>query len=104
MKIFKDSCVDKYLNNISKEEHARIIKTINLFSDYGFKLSTKYLKKLSYEVWELRAGKQRVSFGLVKGNIIIVNIFYKKTQKTPKREVDVAINRLKNCLWKNQRI
>ena len=98
MKIYKDRRVDIYLNKVSKEDHARIIKTINLFSDYGCKLSAKYLKKLNHEIWELRAEKQRVLFGFVKESIIIVNIFYKKTQKTPRREIDVAIKRLKNYL------
>jgi phage-related protein len=98
MKIFKDIRIDSYLNRIPKEDHIKITKTIKLFIDYGFKLPEKYLKKLNNLIWELRIEQYRILFGIIKTKIIIVNIFYKKSQKTPKKELKLAVQRLKQQL------
>jgi len=56
---------------------------------------SKYLKKIAKNVWELRPGNIRL-FLTIKGNQgYIVHGIYKKTQKTPKKDLDLAIKRIK---------
>lgn len=69
-----------------------------MFTEYGFALTEQHLKKLGKNLWELRAGKIRLLFGLIENSAIVVNIFLKKSQKTPKKEIELAIKRLKEYL------
>lgn len=98
MKINFDKRVIKDINFYSAQDRARIDHLINLFSEYKFVLNEKYLKKLSKNLWELRAGKIRLLFGMIEDEIIIVNTFYKKTNKTPLKEIKTAEKRREKYL------
>jgi len=94
MKVINDPRVDKEIRCLPRSESAKIIRTIELFSESGFNLAEPYLKKLTRNIWELRAGRRRLLFGMVENKAVIVNMFLKKTQKTPKEEVNLANRRL----------
>ncbi|MCR4276999.1 MAG: type II toxin-antitoxin system RelE/ParE family toxin [Candidatus Roizmanbacteria bacterium] len=98
MKVFKDIRVVGFLNRLSIEDNIKITKTIKLFLDYSFTLPEKYLKKINIFIWELRVDRYRILFGRIKDRIIITNIFYKKTQKTPIKELRLAVKRYKEQL------
>lgn len=95
MKIIYHPEVEKIVRSLPKEDETRVLKVVDLFVDYGFHVPTKYLKKLEGNIWEFRAGRYRVLFSMVGGNAVLVNIFMKKTQKTPKHEIDLAHRRIK---------
>ncbi len=61
----------------------------------GFPLVTKIDRKL----WEIRTKLKdtisRIFFTVKKKEIVLLHGFIKKTQKTPKKEVDIAKNRMK---------
>lgn len=98
MIVKNDPRVDKEIRSLGGADSARIVSLIELFRRYGFSLSLPYLKKLTANLWELRSGRWRLLFGLVNSEAIIVNLFLKKSQKTPKREIDLAKKRLKEYL------
>lgn len=81
--------------NLSKIHNSRIIRVIDLFKERGFFLTELHLKKLKNDIWELRAGRYRLLFGVIGTVAVITNIFMKKTQKTPKQEIMLAVRRLK---------
>ncbi|VVA43899.1 conserved hypothetical protein [Candidatus Roizmanbacteria bacterium] len=95
MKIIYYPIVEKKIENLDQKDRSRVIKVIDLFEEYNFRLSKEFLKKISKEIWELRAGKYRVLFGLIKDFGIVINLFQKKTQKTPVKEIRLAISRFK---------
>ncbi|OGH17742.1 MAG: hypothetical protein A2868_00160 [Candidatus Levybacteria bacterium RIFCSPHIGHO2_01_FULL_40_15b] len=95
MDVITDDRVKKTLESLSSTERGRIQGYIDLFVKNKFLLRGKYLKKLKNSLWELRPGNIRVLFGIVDQNMAIVNIFKKKTQKTPKQEIKIAENRLR---------
>ena len=95
MKIIYYSGIEKKILDLDQKSKSRIIKVIDFFEEYGFQLSSEYLKKINKEIWELRAGKYRLLFGVIRKFGIVVNIFYKKTQKTPMKEIKLAISRIK---------
>lgn len=85
----------KYLRNskskIDKIQSNKIRMYINLLSEYGFELKEPYIKKIDKEIWELRPQKNRILFTSWHYNkFILLSIFTKKTQKTPKKEIDKA--------------
>lgn len=89
-----DKRVEKFLENLPEVDTTRISRTVQFFQDKGFLLDTKYLKKISKRVWELRAGRIRLLFGIIGDKAIVVNSFIKKTQKTPLKEIKLAEKRL----------
>lgn len=98
MKIVKDPRIEAVLSRISDKDHADIFSTVKLFRDYEFRLPAKYLKKLTVIIWELRAKRYRILFGMREDEAILVHIFYKKTQKTPKKDLELAIKRHKQYI------
>lgn len=97
MEIITDSRVDKFIKKLNEIEKGRVLRYLDLLDAYGFTLSSKYLKKLTNRVWELRPGNIRLLLGKSKisQTVLIVNVFKKKTQKTPKKEIETANTRLK---------
>lgn len=87
--------VEEKILSLENADSARVYRLIDLFLKYKFSLSQLYLKKLARGLWELRPGKYRLLFGMVSENVIVVTIFRKQTQKTPIREIKLALKRLK---------
>ena len=100
MEIILDPRLRGFTKKLSENEQGEILKTIDLFRNYGFRLPSKYLKKLESNLWELRPGKIRLLFGKLGriNSIVVVVGFKKKTQKTPKQEIKIAILRIKEYL------
>ena len=89
------SKVREFISSLDSHRRARVDRIYYLFEEYGRFLPNKYLKKISKEIWELRPGDIRL-FLCIKGNIgIIVHGIYKKSQKTPKKDLDLALRRIK---------
>jgi len=86
------------IKSLSLKESARIIKVIVLFEEFGFGLTAKHLKKITTGLWELRSGRWRILFGIINNKTYIVNLFLKKTQEIPLKEINKAIRRLKAIL------
>ena len=84
-------------NMSSKNKDARIqfnqiTYCIELLKHQGTKLPEKITKHLQCEIWELRPGVNRVMyFYFENDNYVLLHMFRKKTQKTPKSEIDRAI-------------
>lgn len=95
MNIIVDRRVDKFVETLSDLDQSRISGYLKLFRDHGFILPSKYLKKIDKNLWELRPGDIRILFGKAGSKIVFVNVFKKKTQKTPRKETETAKNRLK---------
>ena len=62
-----------------------------------------YIKHLDGEIWELRPLKNRIMFfGYDGKQFVLLSHFIKKTQKTPKREIDKAKRLMKDYLERNE--
>ncbi len=73
-------------NNKSKDNRIRLKKIKAYIS-----LSEPYIKKIDKEIWELRPLRDRILFASLYNNkFILLSIFMKKTQKTPKKEIRKA--------------
>ena len=72
----------------------QIASYIQLLADQGLSLNKKFIDKVNekYNIWELRPGCNRIFFvAWVDGMFVLLHAFHKKTQKTPKAEIDRAI-------------
>ena len=80
---------------------ARLERVAELIGAFGLeRLPAKFVKHLEGPVWEFRLkgrdGIARALYVTAKGQrIVIVRVFTKKTQKTPRREIELALARAK---------
>ncbi|MCL2058295.1 MAG: type II toxin-antitoxin system RelE/ParE family toxin [Oscillospiraceae bacterium] len=81
----------------SRINHKKINDYIEVLSQYGTVAGEPYLKHLDGNIWELRPIRCRILFAEWTDNsFILLHYFqFKKTQKTPKRDIDQAQRNLK---------
>ncbi len=84
-----------FIESLDNKMKARLIRVIELLSEYGTVLREPYSKHLTDGIFEVRAQQgsdiSRVLYFFVIGKrIVLTNGFIKKTQKTPAREIELA--------------
>jgi len=88
----------------SKIKANKIIAYIDILVDYGVSIGEPYVKHLQKEIWELRTNRNRILFASINDNkFILLTIFMKTTQKTPKREIERAEIYLKDFKKRNEK-
>ncbi len=85
----------EFLLSLDKKMRAKIVMLIELLAENGSALREPYSKHLVDGIFELRAKVgsdiSRVFYFFVIGKrIVLTNGFIKKTQKTPKSEIELA--------------
>jgi hypothetical protein len=96
MKLFFDPKVSKFLKNLPPTLGVEVDEIVELFRIHGFALSKPDLRKLSgRELWELRPKNVRLLLGKIKGGTVAVVGFYKDSNKTHIRHIELALKRLK---------
>ena len=89
----------KFIGKLDKSSQAKVLKEIDLLEKYGLSLGMPYSKKIDSNLWELRTGgkqKVRILYQVKQTEIYLLNWFVKKSQKTPKQELEKANKRLNN--------
>jgi phage-related protein len=99
MKIqFFDESIEQFILSLEKPTIARTIRTIDLLEEFGYKLGMPHSKKVEKNLFELRissAQEVRIFYTFHKNLVILLYGFVKKSQKIPKKELLVALRRLK---------
>jgi phage-related protein len=97
--------VRDWLKDLSAQDRKTIgedIKTVQ----FGWPLGMPLVDHLKGEIWEVRIKLDnriaRILFTLISGTMVLLHGFIKKDQKTPKLELDLAIQRLKSLRGKNE--
>jgi phage-related protein len=91
--------VREWLLALSEENRRLIGKDIQKV-EFGWPIGMPYCRPLGHGLWEVRSnlansGIARVIFCILDGEMILLNGFVKKTQKTPPQEIDLALKRRK---------
>ena len=96
---FLDTDVKAALDVLPRDIRARFERIVALVQSDGLaRLREPYVKHLEGPVWEMRMtgadGIARAAYVTASGRrIVVVHVFRKKTQKTPRREIDTALRR-----------
>ena len=91
--------VKEILEALPPDMQARFRKVVELIQGYGLeRVHEPHVKHLEGPLWEMRMkGKDGVSIAVyvtAKGRrVVVVRVFVKKTQKTPRREIEIALQR-----------
>ena len=99
-----NSVVDKELDDLPKDLQARYLKIVEMIEQLGLEnLPAHLLKKLRGPLWEMRLrGRDRIARAIYvtvqEKRVVVVRVFVKKTQKTPVREINLALQRAREVL------
>jgi phage-related protein len=76
---------------------------IQALSEHGTRIGEPFVKHLEDEIWELRPIRNRILFAAwIDGSFILLHNFVKKTQKTPKREIEQAKRNLRDFIERSR--
>lgn len=92
------SKVEDFLLKLPISVRAKISSDIVMLREHGPFLRQPYSKKIAKNLFELRIkGKDstRILYTFLKNKIYLVHAFRKKSQKTPRKEIKVALDRFK---------
>lgn len=107
---YKDARGNSPVENLIKELDSKAktskmdriaLKQIRLHIDMLEKLGTRAgeVKYIEGDIWELRPSKNRVMMFAWQGNtFVLLSWFRKKTNKTPKREIDKAYKHMNDWI------
>lgn len=90
--------IEEFLDSLDDKMTAKLVGLMEILEEYGNNLRMPYSKHLEDGIFELRckqgSGIVRILyFFYYEGKIIITNGFVKKTQKTPRQEIETAKQR-----------
>ena len=96
--------VEDFIDSLSGKQAQKVVWVLKLIEDLAV-IPKQYFKKLknTSEIWEVRIQMGNNIFRILgffqKGNLIVLNhAFVKKTQKIPKREIEIAEQRRQEYL------
>lgn len=92
--------IQEFIGNLPEIPRSRVHNTLELLAEFGPLLKMPHAKKVTRtSLWELRIlGEAPLRFFYVAKigqSFLLLHGFTKRKQKTPKKEIEVALNRLK---------
>jgi len=93
--------VRDFIDGLEKITQAKVAKYIGLLINYGPYLRPPYIKKLQNKLYELRIpGKiaVRIFYAVYDNEYYLLHAFKKKSNKTPRNELKIALDRLKEII------
>lgn len=89
-------------NKDARINRRKILAYMAALQECGTRLGEPFVKHIEDDLWELRPVRNRFFFCYWKDNsFVLVHYFIKKTQKTPKKEIDTAKRNWKDWLERN---
>ncbi len=98
---YLDEDVKAALDAMPEDIRASFRRIVEMVGSYGLeRMREPYVKQLQGPVWEMRMkgkdGIARAAYVTATGRrVVVVHVFPKKSQKTPRREIEIALRRAK---------
>ena len=98
---FLDDDVRAALDAMPEDIRASFRRIAEMTGSYGLeRMREPYVKHLQGPLWEMRMkgkdGIARAAYVTATGRgVIVVHVFPKKTQRTPRREIEIALRKAK---------
>ena len=101
---FLTNDVEDELRALPRDMQARFLRIVSVIESRGLEqVHEPYVKHLQGKLWEMRlTGRDGISRALYVAasgqRVVVVRVFIKKTQKTPAREIRLALERAKDVI------
>jgi phage-related protein len=98
---FLDDRIRAALEALPPDIQASFLRITRLIAAEGIqKIREPYVKHLEGPIWEMRLkgrdGIARAAYVTASGRrVVVIHVFSKKTEKTPRREIEMALKRAK---------
>jgi phage-related protein len=98
---YLDDEVKAALDAMPRDIRAAFERIVGIIRGHGLeRVREPYVKHLEGPIWEMRMkgrdGVARAAYVTATGRrVVIVHVFVKKTQKTPRRDIEIALKRAK---------
>jgi len=95
--IFFSTDINKFIKKLDQSTLSKTVRHLKLLETYGPHLTMPYSKPISHNLFELRSrGHQeiRLFYCFYQNQIMILHGFIKKSQKTPPKEIKIALKRM----------
>ena len=96
-----DVRVEREIQALPDDMKARFRRIVELIQSYGIEqMREPHIKHLEGSLWEMRMrgrdGIARATYVTARGRrVVVVRAFVKKTRQTPRRELELALERAK---------
>jgi len=104
MGLLEELRIKSATNKDARIQYKQISLYIQLLQDNGTRLQDNITKHIDDGIWELRPGNNRVFYFFFKDDtFVLLHHFQKKTQKTPRREIEKAKSERDDYLSRKER-
>ena len=99
-----NATVDKELEALPADMRARFVRISRLIAEVGLEhIGAPHIKHLTGPLWEMRmTGRDGISRAIYVTvqvmRVVVVRVVMKKTQRLPRREIKLALQRAKEVL------
>ncbi len=99
-----NATLDKELDALPVDTRARFLRICELIEAVGLeRVGAPHVRCLTGPLWEMRikgrVGIARALYVAVRDErVVVARVFIKKTRKTPRREIDLALQRAREVL------
>jgi phage-related protein len=93
--------VDRELDVLPADMRARLVRVSDFIAAVGLpRVGMPHVRHVQGPIWEIRLkGATRIARALYVAvrheRVVILRVFVKKTERTPRREIEIALQRLK---------
>lgn len=99
--------VKEFFDALPARDRARVIRAVELLKTYGTELGMPYARHLTGKLWELRISSGGLAyrvlyFAHIGHRFVLLHAFSKKTRKTPRREIELALRRMTELLGQKE--
>jgi phage-related protein len=97
------SPIEDFILTLQKQDQARFAEVIDGIEKHNLNYARVQFRLLRGKLWEIKfsshGGGYRIIYVMVTGNEMVwLHAFRKSTQKTPMKELDLAIKRMQEVL------
>lgn len=98
-KTTNESPIQDFLNSLEEIKQAKVLRIFQYITNYGLLSILPHIKKVTNTpLWEIRIlGKDNIRIFYISTSenlVLILHGFIKKKQKTPTKEIKIALGRL----------
>lgn len=93
--------VEEFICSQERQTSNKIARLISYLKEYGPFIKPPYMKKIEKDLFELRITGNvqiRIFYTFYQNKYYLLHAFKKKSQKTPKKEIKTALDRLKEII------
>jgi len=93
--------VKEFIDDLDAKAKSKVVNALDLLEEFGIKVGPPKVEKvLGTDLWELRiVGRDNIRIFYVaktSKSFLLLHAFFKKKQKTDKKEIKIAQDRLKD--------